>query len=182
MSRQMRPQGWGTLHASGYDLPNRAMLLQAVDEGVAAAGEQVRALVTEGYRRAAPGRVASVVRTRVVRDAGYKLVVYIAGPGMGVPAGYWTNFGTGVHGPRKQPIRRRHGSGQVRGKRGRWASPEGPRPPFRLKNGAFTPEIQGQKPQGWVDNARRQADAQARVIVESQTDQRISDLMAKAMR
>lgn len=178
-----------TLRQTGSQLPTDVQMLHVLDQAIVQVGEQVEPQVMSAYKVAAPGGVAGVVRSRVERSRGYKLLVYLGGKSIYTAAGYFTNFGTGEWGPTKAPIRRRPGTGRQRsgakgrgGNGGRFASAEGPRPPFRLKNGAVVGEIKGQRPQGWVDNARRQADASARVIVESQTDERVSDLMRKALR
>lgn len=177
------------LRTTGTPLPTGVQLLQVIDQAVYEAGEQLRPQAEAAYRSAAPGRIGGAVTSRVVRDHGYKLVVHLDGKSIYTAAGYWTQFGTGIYGKTKQPIRRRPGTGRQRsgafgrgGNGGQFASAEGPRPPFRLKNGVVVGEIKGQRPQGWVDNARRQADARARVVVESQTDERIAALMGKALR
>lgn len=156
------------------EIPEPVRLLAEVDQGVERAVRMIEPIALGIYQTVAPGRVGAAVVARIKDTDGWRLTIVVAAKGMAVPIGYWTNLGTGVYRPGGKPIRRRRGGGQQRGARGRYSSTEGPSPPFNVR-GRLIPEFKGQPAQHWVDDARRQADARARVIVEQFMPEQVTD-------
>lgn len=145
------------------ELPDAIRMLGRVDAAVSQAVTKVRAEALQTYRVKAPGRVAGGVKVRRNAKLGQKLTITIgkvpmggkqSGRDVGTQAvAYWTNFGT---------------TGPIRMKK-----------PARLRNGVFVTEVAGQRPQGWLQEAKRLADANAVVLIDQHLERDITDLLER---
>jgi hypothetical protein len=152
----------GGLTVAGQ-LPDAILMLGRLDAEVSRAVTAVRGEALDAYRQSAPGRVAGGVEVRRSSKTGQKLTVTIAkvpmggkqsGRDVGTQAvAYWTNFGT------KTPIRMTK--------------------PVRLRNDVIVQEVRGQPAQGWVAEAKRQADASAQVLIDQHLEGKVTDLLER---
>lgn len=125
------------------------------------------------YKRHAPGRLAQAVQAKRNASTGHRATVTIGkvplggkvrGRDPGARAvGVWTDRGT------KGPIRSNK------------RTAFGTRKPLSLPGGRRVQEVRGQKPQNWVPEARRQADAAANVIVEQHLPNEITDQVRRLL-
>lgn len=152
--------------------PDGVAMLGRVDAQLAVVAATSRTVTLNAYRQHAPGRVSGGVTTRRNKTTGHVVVVTVGkaplggkvnGRDVGTQAtAYWTNFGTGLHGPHRREIRLKK--------------------PVRLPNGRWVREVPGQRAQGWIAEARRQADAAAHVLVEQHLDDEIADVVSRYLR
>jgi hypothetical protein len=147
------------------EVPDAAKLLGRLDAQVSAATTKVRAAGLSAYRTTAPGRVAGGVKVRRDSTLGQRLVITVGkvpmggkvnGRDVGTQAvAYWTNFGT------RGPIKLRR--------------------PARLPNGRIVHQVAGQRPQNWIAEARRQADAAAAVLIDQHLADDVADMLERSL-
>lgn len=154
----------GDLTVTG-SMPDGVELLGIMDRQLSEVVTKIRGQSLGAYRQAAPGRVAGGVKLRRVSKHGQRLVIKIAkvplggkvsGRDVGAQAvAYWTNYGT------KGPIRLEK--------------------PVRLPNGRIVRQVRGQRAQHWVQEARRQADAHAVVLMEQELDDQVRAAIGRVL-
>jgi hypothetical protein len=147
-----------TVHGS---LPDGVRLLGRIDAEVSQAFTRVRKEALTAYKNAAPGRIAGGVKVRRDAKYGQRLVVTVGKKPLGgknggrdvgtQAAAYWTNFGTRARIQMKRPV--------------------------KLPNGRIVTEVKGQRAQGWIAEARRQADANAHVLIDQHLDHDITAIL-----
>lgn len=144
-------------------LPDAVKLLGRLDAQISDAVTNVRRDGLNAYRQAAPGRVAGAVKVRRDAKLGQRLTITIGKVPMGgqqssrdpgaQAVAYWTNFGT------RKVIKLKR--------------------PARLRSGVYVSEVSGQRPQNWIAEARRQADAAAEVYIDQHLQRDITNLLER---